>query len=90
MWPRSSLWPPGWRSIDVTGPQILVLGAYGLAGRAIVERLTARTPHSVVAAGRSADKLQRLLKAIGFDQARGYSIAARFTCGRKPAAYGTI
>ncbi len=43
-------------------PPILVLGAYGLAGRAIVERLTARTPHTVVAAGRSGDKLHALLK----------------------------
>ena len=90
MWRQSSLSPPGWRSIDVTGPQILVLGAYGLAGRAIVERLTARTPHSVVAAGRSADKLQTLVKAIGFDLARTYSIPARLICGREPAAYGTI
>ena len=47
---------------------IIVLGAYGLAGRAIVERLAARTTHSVVAAGRRADKLQALLKAIGSDR----------------------
>ena len=47
---------------------ILVLGAYGLAGRAIVERLAARTTHSVVAAGRRVDKLQALLKAIGSDR----------------------
>jgi short subunit dehydrogenase-like uncharacterized protein len=52
----------------VTGPQILVLGAYGLAGRAVVERLTARTTHSVVAAGRRADKLQALLKEIRSDR----------------------
>jgi short subunit dehydrogenase-like uncharacterized protein len=48
--------------------RILVLGAYGLAGRAIVERLAARTTHPVVAAGRRADKLQALLKALGSDR----------------------
>jgi hypothetical protein len=62
MWRRNSSWPPAWPSIEMSKPPILVLGAYGLAGRAIVERLTARTPHSVVAAGRSADKLHALLK----------------------------
>jgi len=53
-----------------SGPQVLVLGAYGLAGRAIVERLAARTTHSVVAAGRRADKLQALLKEIGSGRVR--------------------
>ena len=51
-----------------TGPQILVLGAYGLAGRAIVERLATRTVYCVAAAGRRADKLQALLKETGNDR----------------------
>jgi short subunit dehydrogenase-like uncharacterized protein len=54
----------------VTSPQILVLGAYGLAGRAIVQRLAAETTHSVVAAGRRADKLHALLKETASDRLR--------------------
>lgn len=49
---------------------ILVLGAYGLAGRAIVERLADRTAYSVVAAGRRADRLRSLLKEIGTERVR--------------------
>ena len=60
----------------MTGPQILVLGAYGLAGRAIVERLAVGTTHSVVASGRSADKLQALLKQIGSDRVRALVLDA--------------
>ncbi len=45
-------------------PEILVLGAYGLAGRAIVQRLAERTNYSIAAAGRRHDKLQRVLKAL--------------------------
>ncbi|MCX8065747.1 MAG: saccharopine dehydrogenase NADP-binding domain-containing protein [Candidatus Hydrogenedentes bacterium] len=41
--------------------QILVLGAYGLAGRAIVRRLLEKTTYSVIAGGRNEAKL-RLLK----------------------------
>lgn len=55
---------------------ILVLGAYGLAGRAIVERLAARTAYSVVAAGRKEDKLRASLKAIGGDQVRALVLDA--------------
>ncbi len=41
-------------------PPILLLGAYGLAGRAIVERLAEHTPYPIVAAGRNAEKLNSL------------------------------
>lgn len=37
--------------------RILVLGAYGLAGRAIVAQLLRTTPHHVILAGRRVDKL---------------------------------
>lgn len=48
--------------------EILVLGAYGLAGRAIVERLVARTSYPVLAAGRNPDRLYGLVP--GYDPAR--------------------
>jgi len=37
------------------------LGAYGLAGRAIATRLIQKTPYAVIAAGRNADRLHRVL-----------------------------
>lgn len=42
--------------------QILLLGAYGLAGRAIAERLASHTDYTIIAAGRNRDKLEQLLK----------------------------
>lgn len=42
--------------------EILVSGAYGLAGRAIVQRLIKRTPHNIIAAGRKEDRLRSLLR----------------------------
>jgi len=36
---------------------VLVLGAYGLAGRAIVERLLRDTPHDIIASGRRPERL---------------------------------
>ncbi|HOZ49150.1 MAG TPA: saccharopine dehydrogenase NADP-binding domain-containing protein [Candidatus Hydrogenedentes bacterium] len=47
---------------------ILVLGAYGLAGRAIVQGLVDRTPHHIVAAGRNPDRLQAFV--AGFTNER--------------------
>ena len=40
---------------------ILVLGAYGLAGRTVIDGLMALTDHHVVAAGRDRQKLQALI-----------------------------
>lgn len=40
--------------------KVLVLGAYGLAGRAIVDRLLEKTPFQVVASGRDPAKLRAL------------------------------
>jgi short subunit dehydrogenase-like uncharacterized protein len=57
-------------------PHVLVLGAYGLAGRAIVERLATRTACCVTAAGRSADKLQALLNVTGNDRMRTLALDA--------------
>ncbi len=51
-----------------TQPSILVLGAYGLAGRAVVARLVQRTALQVIAAGRDAAKLAASL--AGYDAAR--------------------
>ncbi len=42
--------------------QILLLGAYGLAGRAIAERLTSHTDYTIIAAGRNRNKMEQLLK----------------------------
>lgn len=50
------------------GRRILVLGAYGLAGRAIVERLAAKTGWPLTAAGRRADKLAALRAETGGDR----------------------
>jgi len=47
---------------------ILVLGAYGLAGRVIVKRLAARTSFPIMAAGRNETKLTRLLEDISSDR----------------------
>ncbi|HPO11921.1 MAG TPA: saccharopine dehydrogenase NADP-binding domain-containing protein [Candidatus Hydrogenedentes bacterium] len=52
----------------MSNPSILVLGAYGLAGRAIVRGLLADTPYHVVAAGRKPDMLRAL--AEGEDKER--------------------
>ncbi len=41
-----------------TDATILVLGAYGLAGRAIVSRLVQKTPYTVLAAGRDRNRLK--------------------------------
>jgi len=49
---------------------ILVLGAYGLAGRGIIERIATRSAYCVTAAGRRADKLQALLKVAGSNRVR--------------------
>ncbi|MBZ0272963.1 saccharopine dehydrogenase NADP-binding domain-containing protein [bacterium] len=49
---------------------ILVLGAYGLAGRAIVKRLVEKTRFPVIAAGRNAEKLQALDIAGAGDRVR--------------------
>lgn len=43
---------------------ILVLGAYGLAGRAILERLLQKTPYKIIAAGRDSAKLHALLAGL--------------------------
>jgi len=40
---------------------ILVLGAYGLAGRAIIERLLEKTGYAVVAAGRRLERLHEVI-----------------------------
>jgi len=42
---------------------ILVLGAYGLAGRAIVQELLDTTPYTVTASGRNTDRLAALYDA---------------------------
>lgn len=42
--------------------KVLVLGAYGLAGRAIVERLREQTSFQIIASGRDPAKLQTLYK----------------------------
>lgn len=49
---------------------ILVLGAYGLAGRAIVARLAAKTGHTIIAAGRNSAKLQMLSDSMGAERVR--------------------
>ncbi len=49
---------------------ILVLGAYGLAGRAIVNRLVRKTPYAVIAAGRDSVKLDAVLGALDSDRVR--------------------
>lgn len=70
-----------------TPPAILVLGAYGLAGWAIVARLAARTPYAILAAGRDAAKLRALAEAHGTDRLRtsvfsaGDSDGLRRLCG---------
>jgi short subunit dehydrogenase-like uncharacterized protein len=46
---------------------MLVLGAYGLAGRAIVERLAAQMSYPIVAAGRNSEKLNRVTDSLGSD-----------------------
>lgn len=68
--------------------RILVLGAYGLAGRAIVERLATRTAYSVVAAGRKADKLRESLKTIGSDRTRALVLDATDVSGLRHACAG--
>lgn len=50
--------------------QVLVLGAYGLAGRAIVARLAAKTGFHVVAAGRNPQKLDGLLASVRSERVR--------------------
>jgi short subunit dehydrogenase-like uncharacterized protein len=50
--------------------EILVLGAYGLAGRAIVERLLGRTPYTVLAAGRDAVRLDAVCGALDSSRIR--------------------
>ena len=49
---------------------IVVLGAYGLAGRAIVERLVRRTHYAVVAAGRNRVKLREQLARLDSSRVR--------------------
>ena len=51
-------------------PAVLVLGAYGLAGRAIVARLLQTTALKVIAAGRNPDKLHSALAAYGDERVR--------------------
>ena len=46
------------------GPPIIVLGAYGLAGRTIVRGLIERTDHDLIAAGRDPQRLDSLLSAF--------------------------
>ncbi len=50
--------------------QVLVLGAYGLAGRAVVARLAAGTQLTVTAAGRDANRLHAVLDALACDRLR--------------------
>lgn len=63
---------------------VLVLGAYGLAGRAIVTRLLAKTPYPVIAAGRNEARLRTLVNervtACALD-VNDHSALAR-VCGR--------
>ncbi|OQC08368.1 MAG: Saccharopine dehydrogenase [Candidatus Hydrogenedentes bacterium ADurb.Bin101] len=47
-----------------TDATILVLGAYGLAGRAIVSRLVQKTPYIVLAAGRDRNRLKTVCGAL--------------------------
>lgn len=54
----------------MSAPTVLVLGAYGLAGRAIVEELVRDTSYLVYAAGRSAEKLGHLQTALDSDRVR--------------------
>ncbi|HOX38139.1 MAG TPA: saccharopine dehydrogenase NADP-binding domain-containing protein [Candidatus Brocadiia bacterium] len=56
--------------------RVLVLGAYGLAGRAIVRRLAERTGYSIIAAGRSGERLAALLEEIGSDRATPLTLDA--------------
>ncbi|NLV46426.1 MAG: hypothetical protein GXY07_18240 [Candidatus Hydrogenedentes bacterium] len=44
--------------------KVLVLGAYGLAGRAIVERLREKTPFQIIATGRDPVRLEALYNAL--------------------------
>lgn len=65
---------------------ILVLGAYGLAGRAIVKRLAETTPYAIVAAGRSSDKLQSVLKEMDTgEHVRGLTLDATDTAALREA-----
>lgn len=67
---------------------ILVLGAYGLAGRAIVKQLLHTTPFHVIAAGRDPEKLRATLSphastrltATPFDAADAQCLRAQ--CGK--------
>ena len=64
---------------------ILVLGAYGLAGRAIVERLAAQMSYSIVAAGRNPEKLNRVTDNLGSDKVETLVLDATDASGLKAA-----
>ena len=64
---------------------ILVLGAYGLAGRAIVERLAARTSYPIVAAGRNAEKLNLVTSSPRSDSVQTLVLDATDTSALKNA-----
>lgn len=49
---------------------ILLLGAYGLAGRAILKEILDTTPHQLIAAGRKAARLSNLVVELPTDRVR--------------------
>jgi short subunit dehydrogenase-like uncharacterized protein len=55
---------------------ILVLGAYGLAGRAIVQELLDTTPHTVTASGRNTHRLTALCDAHANERLRALPLDA--------------
>jgi len=50
--------------MEMRGDALLLLGAYGLAGRAILKELAAQPPAALIAAGRDPDKLRTLPRAV--------------------------
>lgn len=71
-----------------SGPQIPVLGAYGLAGRAIVARLVEMTCYSIVAAGRNHEKLDAVLQSLDRARVRGLVLDATDAAALRDACGG--
>lgn len=71
-----------------SAPEILVLGAYGLAGRAIVARLAERTAYAVIASGRNNDKLRGVLKTLVGGRVRGLTLDATDASALRDACAG--
>lgn len=71
-----------------SGLQVLVLGAYGLAGRAIVARLVEHTGYSVTAAGRNREKLDSALQSLDSARVRGRVLDATDAAALREACSG--